>query len=296
MMADEEDSIVAYKSIVLVASGAREDEHCFAAAARLAACCGAQVRVIPAFPDPAADLVYYGAVLNRAAKAVAIERVQQGEFEAQSRLETMAQQVASVEGLKFGAEGVGPGIVVEKRDLMPAIAVAEAAIASDLVIIGGDSAREPLGMGALFAETLLSTRAPILLIRDRHFPLEAAAIAWDGSAQAGRAVRAALPLLAQVQQIVILQHGDDLDWEERSAARPERLIAYLGRHGVGRVRTVAVTGDDVAKALLAGARREHCDLLIAGAYGRPRLYELMLGGTTRSLVRAEGGPHILLAH
>jgi nucleotide-binding universal stress UspA family protein len=287
---------VTYKSIVLVASGAREDEHCFAAAARLAARCGAQVRVIPAFPDPAANLVYYGAVLNRAANADAIEQVQRGEVDAQSRLEALAQHVAANEGLKLDAEGVGAGIVVEKRDLMPAIAVAEAAVASDLVILGGEAARAPLGLGALFAETLLSTRAPILLVRDRHFPLEAAAIAWDGSAQAGRAVRAALPLLAQVQRIVILQHRDDLDWEAGSVARPERLIAYLARHGVGNVRIVAVTGDDVAAGLLEGARRERCDLLVAGAYGRPRLYELMLGGTTRSLVSAEGGPHILLAH
>jgi nucleotide-binding universal stress UspA family protein len=109
-------------------------------------------------------------------------------------------------------------------------------------------------------------------------------------------VRAALPLLAQVGQTVILQHEEDLSAEERPAARPERLIGYLARHGVGRVRAVTVKGDDVAKALLGAARAEGCDLLIAGAYGRPRLYELMLGGATRSLVNAEGAPHILLAH
>jgi nucleotide-binding universal stress UspA family protein len=35
---------------------------------------------------------------------------------------------------------------------------------------------------------------------------------------------------------------------------------------------------------------------VSGAYGRPRLYEMVLGGTTRSLVQAEQAPHLLLAH
>ena len=44
------------------------------------------------------------------------------------------------------------------------------------------------------------------------------------------------------------------------------------------------------------ARRARCGLLVAGAYGRPRLYELALGGTTHALVNAEDRLHLLLAH
>jgi nucleotide-binding universal stress UspA family protein len=185
---------------------------------------------------------------------------------------------------------------VEQRDLMPAIAVAEAAIASDLVIFGAGAARDTPGVGAVFAETLIATRAPVLLVKGGQFPLKRAAIAWDGSAQAGRAVRAALPLLAQVEEAVILQNVADLAWDERARARPQRLLAYLARHGLGRVRMAQAHGEDVAQSLAAAARREGCDVLVAGAYGRPRLYELVLGGTTRSLVRSEAGPHVLLAH
>jgi hypothetical protein len=36
--------------------------------------------------------------------------------------------------------------------------------------------------------------------------------------------------------------------------------------------------------------------LVAGAYGRPRLFEIILGGTTRSLTHAPEGPSLLLAH
>jgi len=52
----------------------------------------------------------------------------------------------------------------------------------------------------------------------------------------------------------------------------------------------------VSRSLLAAARDDGCELLVAGGYGRPRLYELVLGGATRGFVNAEGLPHILLAH
>jgi hypothetical protein len=35
---------------------------------------------------------------------------------------------------------------------------------------------------------------------------------------------------------------------------------------------------------------------VAGGYGRPRLFELVLGGTSRALVAAAEAPHILFAH
>ena len=46
---------MAYKSIVAVASGQESDAHVFNAAARLAGQSSAHARVVPAYPDPAAD-------------------------------------------------------------------------------------------------------------------------------------------------------------------------------------------------------------------------------------------------
>lgn len=282
------------KSIVLVASGEREDADCIAAAAALAARTGAQLRIIPAFPDPAADLVYYGTTFNR--NDAAIMRVQHAERETQEKLETLARDAAAQAGLKMNGDLGGPSVVVEKRDLMPAIAVAEAAILSDLVIFGGAAARSMRALGAVFAETLLSTRAPVLLAKDKHFALNSIAIAWDGSAQAGRAVRASLPLLAYARDIVIVQHSEDLGLAELERARPDRLISYLRRNGLSQARFIRTDGDNVAQSLIDGARAEGCDMVVAGAYGRPRLYELALGGATRTLVNAPGPLHVLLVH
>lgn len=286
---------MSYKSIVAVASGQKDDAMLLAAAAKLAARCSAHVRIIPGFPDPAADLVYFGAVLNRASEAV-MERVRSGEREEQSQLEQRAKEAAAREGVRFEACGVGACVYVEERALLPAIAIAEAAVLADLVVFAAQPARDVYGLAAPFAETLLEARAPVLLVNDDQLGFGAIAIAWDGSAQAGRAVRAAMPLLQLAEEVVIMQNSADLSEQTRAAASPEVLLAHLSRYGVSRTRSVAVGGDNVAKALLRGAHEQRCGLLVAGAYGRSRLYELALGGTTRALVNAQDRLHLLLAH
>lgn len=286
---------MAYKSIIAVASGEQDDALLLTAAAKLAARSSGQVRVIPAYPDPAADLVYLGTVLNRASDA-AMERVRAGEAQAQEKLEAVARDAAAREGVKFDTSGAGPCLYVDERTLLPAIAIAEAAVLADLVMFTARQARDVYGLAAPFAETLLEARAPVLLVKDDQFGVGAVAIAWDGSAQAGRAVRAAMPLLQFADEVVILQNADDLSEQTRASASPEVLIAHLGRHGVTKARGVSISGDNVAKALLKGAHEQGCGLLVAGAYGRPRLYELALGGTTRALVNAEDRLHLLLTH
>jgi len=294
-MGREESGPMSYKSIVAVASGEKDDALLLTAAAKVAARSSGQVRVVPGYPDPAADLVYFGAVLNRASDTV-VERVRAGEAVAREHLEMAAREAAAREGVRFDACGVGPCLYVDERALLPAIAIAEAAVLADLVMFAGRAARNLYGLAAPFAETLLEARAPVLLVKDDQFGFGAAAIAWDGSAQAGRAVRAAMPLLQFAEEVVILQNADDLSEQTRASASPEALIAHLARHGVARAKSVAMSGDNVAKALLQGAHEQRCGLLVAGAYGRPRLYELALGGTTRALVNAEDRLHLLLAH
>lgn len=280
---------MAYRSIIVTASGGEGDAGALAAAAKLASSHGARVRVIPAFPDPAANYVYYGTTLGGTPQSDVIGRVQSGEAEAQAKLEAAAREAADREGLKAEA------LVVEKRELAPAIALASAAVLADLVVFDSASVGQPFALGGLFAETLIAARAPILLVRaGAPFAVTGAAIAWDGSGQAGRAVRAALPYLRQAPNVVVLTNTDDLAGRTPSGA--ERLTEYLALHGVANVSARATGGANVAASLLEGAAAAGCGVLVSGAYGRPRLYEMALGGTTRALVNAQAGPHLLLAH
>ncbi|HYD88906.1 MAG TPA: universal stress protein [Vitreimonas sp.] len=284
---------MSFKSILTVASGAPEDADVFRAAAKFAQRHGAHVRVMPAFPDPAADLVYYGLTLQ--SSSVIPEQIAESERAAQQRIQALADEIIAAEGLKSIATPGAASMTVEQRALQPAVALAPAAVLADLVLFGASVAASA-GLGGLFAETLLATRAPCFLVKQGAFDNGAVAVAWDGSAQAARAARAALPLLQAASRVVILRNVDDQTPESEAGGDPARLGAYLALHGVAKVETRTLHGGHVAQSLLDAARKESCELLVAGAYGRPRLFEMVLGGTTRALVHAADGPNLLLAH
>ncbi|MEQ1812765.1 MAG: universal stress protein [Terricaulis sp.] len=270
------------KSIIVVASGEDSDADLIASAAKLSARFGTQVAVMPAFPDPAADLVSYGAGLQDVGDAA--ERILASERVAQERLESLGRDIAASENVS---------ISVAKRALLPALALAPAALLADLVLFAGEAAKSSLA--GLFAETLLVTRARVLLTKGESLAGGPLAIAWDGSAQAARAVRAALPLLQKASGALILRNVDD-ETKEAEASSSEQLRAFLARHEVPNIVSMEVRGARVAESLLSAARAERCELLVVGAYGRPRLFEMVLGGTTRSLVHAPGGPNLLFSH
>jgi nucleotide-binding universal stress UspA family protein len=52
---------------------------------------------------------------------------------------------------------------------------------------------------------------------------------------------------------------------------------------------------DAAQLLLDGAGAVSADILVAGAFGHPRLQEYIFGGTTRTLLNNDG-PSLFLSH
>ena len=53
---------------------------------------------------------------------------------------------------------------------------------------------------------------------------------------------------------------------------------------------------DPGPALLRAAKSLDANLLVAGAFGHPRLQEYIFGGTTRALLNAADGPSLFLSH
>ncbi len=280
------------KTIIAVASGTEEDERVFAAAAKLGAKFAGSVIVAPAYPDATADYVSYGVALAPSKKAAVIDRVRTAEKDAQEGLETLGRAAAEREGLAWKGEG-GASFDVRPRELQPIDALKTLAPLADITLFGASAARDAFALGDLFAETLLGIGAPILLVGSGAFVLSRAAIAWDGSFQAARAVRAALPLLQAATSTSILTNSDDAGAEQVDL---KTIKSFLEQRGVSNITSSTVRGENIANSLLECARAQRCGLLAAGAFGRPRLLEIVLGGTTRALVNAPEAPHILLAH
>ncbi len=168
---------------------------------------------------------------------------------------------------------------------------------ADLVVLGQSRASAFGSWSGPLGESLMSAKAPVLVARGPA-PIfgQPAAIAWDGSLEAGHAVRAAVPLLQDASEVFILQHLDDANTGPGSQAEPARLQAYLSAHGVTAGRLRETRGRRVGHALLEAARDVGAALLVAGAYGHSRIGEALWGGATRTLLHAEEGPHLFVAH
>ncbi|MFC5525449.1 universal stress protein [Rhodanobacter ginsengisoli] len=142
----------------------------------------------------------------------------------------------------------------------------------------------PAGLDEI-TRTLFADAAPMLLIPDvwhRELHIERVLIAWNGSAEAAHAVKAALPLLAQASVVHVLD-GERAGLPGISPP-PLPLRGWLRRHGIEAPWQPFPTEHDVGSALLDAALSFQADLLVMGAWGRSRIGELVLGGATRWLL------------
>lgn len=283
------------KRLLVLASGGPGDAAGLAFAAYLARQHESIAEVLPVYADSAADMIALGMTLGATLSRDAVEQLAAAEREVHARIVTAAEAAARRADVASGAGEGAPRLAVMTRGLQPSHALSRETALADLVVLG----QAALGAGPgqqLAGQTLIADRAPLLVARGDPDRLGgAAAIAWDGSPQAGRAVKAALPLLAMASGIHVLQCVTGLD---RRAADPDidDLNRYLKLHGVGEGVAMLVEGADEGAALVGGAQARDVGLLVAGAWGHSRLRETVFGGATRAFLRAGDGPSLLLAH
>jgi nucleotide-binding universal stress UspA family protein len=115
------------------------------------------------------------------------------------------------------------------------------------------------------------------------------AILWNGSAEAARAVSAALPFLTKAETVSVFSA------RESAGMVPEELAGYLAWHGIkARVQTFAPAAQ-VGNGLLAEVKAAGADMVVMGAYTHSRLRQLILGGVTRHVLQTASMP-VLLSH
>lgn len=107
------------------------------------------------------------------------------------------------------------------------------------------------------------------------------AVAWNGSAEAGRAVAFALPLMQQADSVTILSLSED----NRTISAPAgELAAFLAWHGITAQARAIHAGANAGTVLLDQCANLNADLLVMGAYTHSRLRQLILGGVTRHVL------------
>jgi len=171
---------------------------------------------------------------------------------------------------------------------------------SDLIVIGQTNRNEPSpSVLSDFPEFMIVNSGRPVLVIPHHCVstsfAERCVIAWDGSREAARAVTDALPLLKQSQFV----HVSIINPSKHSEAHGEEpgadIALFLARHGVKVEIAARFSNHDTGKSLLATCQELNADLLIMGGYAHSRFREMILGGTTRTILETMDIP-VLLSH
>ena len=157
---------------------------------------------------------------------------------------------------------------------------------SDLVVVGHPEA-DGLPDDLSVEKLLLASGAPTLIVPNSwegETIGDKILIGWNATREARRAVADAMGLLVKAQSVTVLMiHADeeDQDGDERGSD----IVTWLEQHGV-HVSLVQLpsNGFAIPAILLAYAEQSASDLLVVGAYSQARFKELLLGGTTRTLL------------
>jgi nucleotide-binding universal stress UspA family protein len=108
-------------------------------------------------------------------------------------------------------------------------------------------------------------------------------VSWDGSAKAARALGDAAPLLEQASEVEIVSISGDPDASKRIDAA--EIAPHVSRHCKNvTVTSLPAQGNDVAATLSSHAKLVRADLLVMGAFARPKLRQLILGGVTSNML------------
>jgi nucleotide-binding universal stress UspA family protein len=121
-------------------------------------------------------------------------------------------------------------------------------------------------------------------------------VGWDSSREATRAINDAMPLLQAAQAVTVLAI-DPTDGPAGHGEMPGADIAlHLARHGVkATIESTVSAGIGIGNVLLSRASDLGADLLVMGAYGHSRVRELVLGGSTRTVIESMTLP-VLMSH
>lgn len=165
--------------------------------------------------------------------------------------------------------------------------IAEEARSADLIITAKDAGPSLLDEShrVRLGDLVMRAGRPVLVVPDgvTALNLHHVFVGWKDTREARRAIVDALPLLAIARNVTVLEVAPD---RERKGAqnRVEDVVAWLSRHQIGaRPVTDTPTGSETGY-LHARLLSDHCDLLVAGAYGHNRMREWVFGGVTQDVL------------
>ena len=231
------------------------------------------------------EVVFHGEVVRPEVIESAMKRKQETEQHLEQQGDSL---LASV---KDEIEAAGVKCRVERLNGVPAVRLLEAAVDSDLIVMGrrGESAElgDTKGLGEVVERVLRTAEQPVLLAGSEFEDVTRILLGFDGSGPARAAMVYAIELAQRLSLPVmaISVHSDD-DMARRHLDTVEH---YAASHKV-RLESGHRKGDP-ADVILGMAQPG--DLITIGAFGHGRIREWLLGSTTEAILRSVQQPVLL---
>src|ERR1700722_7978363 len=271
---------MSWARIMAPVAGGEADKSVLAAAPALAAPFQAELAAVYAPADVADLMPWMGEGFMGGVQVTAVQSLKdaaaEGEKAARAALEAIDYHPKSFSAL---SSPVWSALSMEGR-------------LSDVVLFDDPTARGKGPLAESFQQIVADEQRPTIVVRPGLGVGGTVAVAWDGGKEASRAARTALPLLQRAGRVVILA-------APASSARyfdPARLQQFFAERDIASELQILSESGDPGPTLLRAAKGLDANLLVAGAFGHPRLQEYIFGGTTRAFLNATDGPSLFLSH
>lgn len=211
------------------------------------------------------------------------ETMRQSEEKAEKEIEASFRQLAADLGFTGGLNW----IAAQGR---PSIVLPQLSRYFDILVLGQFTKVFQRDLSSVQPDELLTrSGTPIIVIpvdyRVRAFT-ETAAVAWDGSRSAARAMRDAMQILETKSRLDVLCVGKDAEDSCVAANSQHDIIEHLKSHGINATKHVLSTRDkSPAEAILDHCKQTDPDILVLGAFGRGKFGAALFGSVARHVIK-----------
>ncbi|MFT0849383.1 universal stress protein [Achromobacter sp. F4_2707] len=210
--------------------------------------------------------------------------------EAIARRREREQRAVFEAGQRLAETGKQRGVSVEFRVLWRANEEEEAVLSSlhcDLVIIG-DRRESCLPEGVTPERVVFEVGVPVIVVPEgwkQKEEVTRVVVAWNATREARRATTDALTYITMAKETLLLVVDPDKQAASQGNLPGVDAAHHLARHG-GSIHAITENsyGRPINEVILSVAGREGADLIVMGAYSKPRRRQLLFGGVTRSML------------
>lgn len=160
---------------------------------------------------------------------------------------------------------------------------------ADVTVVVTEGSNEDASRHELTQAVLLDAQRPIMLV-PTQLPSsigKRVVVAWNGSAEAARAVSMSYSILKAADSVTVVSVGKSAD--------PDLLAKTLQLNGIkASAVSVGDKSSDATSILNEEAKKQDADLMIIGAYSHNRLREFVFGGVTQDLYKNPAIPTLMI--